>query len=907
MKRLTVTIFVLGLILCLPKLVVAQNLSETVITANFTQQPITTILNQLEKDYQIRFYYREKDLPNAPITGNYVDQSLDNVMTHLLENSIMGHFFYRNQAVIIAPQHTIQESYTADFYQTLEETIADGEEPDRAKKRQLIVGSIEDMSPTGKAMVKGIVKEKGKRDPIIGATVFWTDLETGTATDENGEFEMEVRTGKHQLSVNYVGYEEFTKTVVVYGDGEIKISLSEGSVNLDEVVVEADRPDANVENVQVGVERLDIKQIKKIPTFMGEADIVKSLLLQPGVSSIGEGATGFNVRGGDVDQNLLMLDEGFIFNASHALGFFSTFNTDLIKGVTLYKGNIPAQYGGRIASVLDVEMRSGNFEKFKIKGGLGLVSSRISLEGPVIKEKSSFLVGFRSTYSDWILNQFKVEEVKNSSAFFYDANLRYTHRINDKNTLIFSGYSSKDEFTFNNDFGFDYATYIGQMSFKTIFTEESYSDFSLTFSQYESTRHELDTILASKLDNQFQYYKFKENIHFVPADGLDMDVGISSILYKVDPGELTPTSEFSTITPGVLESEKGLESALFVNAQYNFSPAFQISGGLRFSFYNFLGPKETYQYLADSPLIVENITDTLQESGLIKTYSTLEPRFSLRYRLDANSSIKAGYSRTAQYINQIFNTDSPTPTSQWQLSTATVEPQRSHNFSIGYFRNMRENLWETSGEVFYRYIDQLFDYRDFAELVLNPHIETELLNGDGRAYGFELSLKKKTGLWHGALSYTLSRTEKRIAGINQGKAYPGNFDKPHDMSLVLNYQPNQRHTVTINFNYSTGRPTTPPVGSYITGSGLLIPVYTDRNQVRIPDYHRLDIAYTIGQGYRVDRKFKTSWTVSIYNVYARKNAFSVYFTQTPFSSAQANRFSVLGSIFPSLTFNLEIL
>ncbi|MDX1406551.1 MAG: TonB-dependent receptor, partial [Saprospiraceae bacterium] len=364
----------------------------------------------------------------------------------------------------------------------------------------------------------------------------------------------------------------------------------------------------------------------------------------------------------------------------------------------------------------------------------------------------------------------------------------------------------------------------------------------------------------------------------------------------------------SIITEAALETEQAMEAAGFLNAEYLVSTPLLVSAGVRFAYYQFLGPKTVFDYAdPDQPRVQEIIDTTAYGNGKISSYTSVEPRLSVRYRLTRNSSVKLGYSRTAQFINQIFNSDSPTPTSQWQLSTAYIKPQRSHNVSVGYFRNINDNMWETSLEVYGRLIDQLYDYRDFADLVVNPHLETELRSGEGRTYGAELSIRKKEGVINGWLSYTLSRSERQIEGINDGDWYPSNFDKTHVLSLLFNYQPNRRNTLTLNFNFSTGRPTSPPVGTYETIDGLIVPVYANRNQIRIPDYHRLDVAYTLGKGYKKDRKIQTSWTISVYNIYGRKNAFSVFYTQAAFQRTQANQLSILGSAFPAITLNFEIL
>ncbi len=908
MKKNLTLLFAFTALLLLPFLVHGQiNPADSVqITTTFNKAPIASVLGQLEKELDLKFYYQPDELPKRTISQTYQKTPLSEVLTDLFRETSLGYMFYRDYAIIVAPQGIINESFSANYYQALDENLND-EENLSAKKRKIIIGDVSQMNPSGKAKITGVIKDAQTEEPIIGATVFFAEINSGSATDFDGNFEADVPVGEYEVTVQYIGYEDVRKKIEIYSDGELSFDMFKAAINLEEVVVRAQAADANVENVQIGVTRLEVKDIKKLPALFGEADVVRTLLLNPGVSTVGEGATGFNVRGGSVDQNLVMQDEGFIFNSSHALGFFSTFNPDLIRGVDLYKGNIPAQYGGRLASVLDVEMRDGNFEKFKIKGGAGPVSSRVSFEGPVINGKSSFLGGFRSTYANWLLNIIDVEEVQRSSAFFYDANLRYTHRADDKNTFILSGYASSDNFVFNDEFGFDYQTLLGQFIYNRTVSDQAFNKFSLVASSYENRQTDLDELNGAALDNKFSYIKFKDQFTFSPQKELTLDAGLSAIYYITEPGEINPLGDLSQVIPKKLEQETGLESAVFVNATYEVSSALEVSAGLRFVNYNFLGPQVVNQYINDDFSSIENLISSERVTGIIATYNSLEPRVSLRYRLGVGTSVKAGYSRTAQFINQIFNTDTPTPTSQYQLSTQFIEPQRSHNISVGFFKNLNDNMWETSAEIFGRIIDQTFDYRDFAELNVNEFLETEIISGIGRAAGVELSVKKNRGALNGFISYTLSRTELQIEGINRGDWYPSNFDKPHDLSVVLNYNPNQRHTITANFNYGSGRPATPPLGNYETERGLVVPIFAERNQVRIPDYHRLDLAYTIGQGYKKTNKVKTSWTLSIYNVYGRRNAFSVFYTQGAFQRPQANRLAILGSAFPALTFNLEIL
>ncbi len=881
-----------------------QALDELPVTLEVRQQPPGAVLQRIEEGHPVRFYYPQGVLPDSLFNLTFEATPLSQVLDRLLNGSRLGYLFYRDYAVVIGPRAGLEELYSTEYYQRLADAAL---QEDTTALAPLVVGDPTRMEAGRLVEVSGVVTETESGATLTGVTIFFTDLGEGAATDENGAFSVLVPAGRHDMEVKTLGYEELYREVEVFSAGTLDLSLSKGAVQLAEVVVEEEAPDANVAESQIGLARLDVKSIRKLPSFLGEVDIVRSLLLQPGVSTIGEGAAGFNVRGGNVDQNLVMQDDIFLFNSSHALGFFSTFNADLIGNVELFKGNIPAQYGGRLASVLDVELRNGSFESFRARGGISPVSGRLSLEGPVIRDKSSFLAGLRGAYSDWVLGLVPVPEVQQSAASFYDVNLRYTHRINERNTLTIDGYTAYDNFRFAQEFGFDYRTAAAQLRYRTAFSEKWYNNFSFIFSDYKSEQSDLAGTDGSRLETGVRYAMMKELLSFTPGKTLRLDGGLSAIYYWVSPGDVAPLGAASTVNPRILEKEKGLESALFVDAGWNPTAALAVSGGLRVNLYHYLGPQTVFTYPDDGlPPDVGDIIDTTRYgSGVITTYTSLEPRLSVRYRTSPGTALKAGYSRTSQFINQISNTDAPTPASLWQLSTPYIEPQRSHSFSAGFFRNFYDNRWETSLELYYRHIDRLFDYRDFAELTANEHLETELLAGRGRAYGLELSLRRTAGQVTGWLSYTLSRTERQVEGINQGEWYPANFDKPHDLSLVITYQPSQKHSFSINFNYSTGRPATAPLGTYTLPEGLPVPDYSERNQFRIPDYHRLDIAYTLGQGYKRDKRFRTSWTFSVYNVYGRRNPYSVYFVQQPFNYPSTRRLSILGGVFPSVTFNFE--
>ncbi|WP_235296900.1 TonB-dependent receptor [Portibacter marinus] len=874
-----------------------------IVDVNYSGEQLSKVLDDLGQQLKVDFYYKKDDVDDQLVSIQSDDRTAESILSDILETTRLGFLEYGEGSVIIIPRTVINQTLSVNYYEAREEASKASE-----KEENIVIGSLDELKGDGMATVTGTILDAENEEGVIGATVIVQNTDIKTITDIDGNFEVEVPAGVHFLNISYVGYEDLNLTTRVLSSGTLQLTMEKGAVILDEVTVSAQSAESAVNNTQAGVTKIDVGDIKKLPSFMGETDVVKTLLLNTGVSSSGEGATGFNVRGGDVDQNLILQDNGILLNSSHSLGFFSYFNTDFIEEVQLYKAIMPAQYGGRLSSVLDVKTKEGDFEKWHIRGGVGPVTSRLSIDGPIVKDKVSVIVGGRGSYADWILNAVENQQVRNSSIFFYDANAKISAKLGNKNTLVFSGYASEDAFTYNNAFGFDYTNYTGQVSLRSIFSNKLSSNLSLGFNDYKSSRTDFDPERGSILNNDVSFYQFKERLTYSPNSKTTLVMGLSSILYQVDPGTLEPT-ENSILIGRSVPQEDGLESAVFANMDYDVNYSIGISAGLRYSDFRFLGPSIVNQYVdPENPSSTQVTGQSEFGSGeVIASFGNLEPRLSMRFRLTRQSSFKTGYSRTVQYINQIFNSETPTPVSQWQLSNNYIPPTKSHNFSAGYFRNFASNNWEANAEVFYRSIDQLFDYKDFASLTANQNIETEILDGIGRSYGLELSVKKKEGVLNGNLNYTYSRSQRQIAGINKGDFYSSNFDKPHDMSFVLNYQPNRRNSVTLNFIYASGRPVTPPVGNYTLTNGLVIPVFSSRNSGRIPDYHRLDLSFTVGKSYKRDKKYTTSWTFSLYNVYARKNAYSIYFTEAPGQRVQANRLALLGTVFPSLTFNFETL
>lgn len=879
------------------------------VDGQYQDQSRLEVLQDLSSRYGFSLYLPADSLLQNRTSIRFEQEPLDLALDRLLVETPMGFMIYRDYAVVIAARERLEQFYTPVYYQTLaERTTAAPEEEAEAEVLAYEIGTADAISPSGQGQLRGTVTDEDSGEPIIGGTVYFPELQMGTSTDVEGQFEVNLPIGKQDMTLSYLGYASQTIPITVFNDGELSFSLSKVGIDLEEVIVEAEAPDANVTSSEIGVARLTTEQIRKLPSFMGEVDVLNSLLQEPGVSSVGEGAGGFNVRGGNVDQNLVLMDEQFMFNPTHALGFFSAFNPDLVNSVELYKGYMPAQYGGRLASVLDVEMRDGDPYNFQMRGGIGMVATRISAEGPVIKDKSSFITGFRTTYSDWVLGLINVPEVQRSSVAFYDANLRYTHRFDENNQIILSGYSTRDNTVFNDEFGFEYSTDGGQISYKKIITPQTISTFSVTASQYEAIGRELrDSVTSAQLTTRYQYLKVKEILNYNPDENLSIQGGFSGVFYRIAPGKRTPFGDLSTVVPINLETEQALESALFVQSDWSPSPLLSLSGGLRLVRYQSLGPGSYFNYEDPGRPTEASITGetAVRGSETIAEFFSWEPRLGMRYSLNAISSVKAGYSRTAQFINQLANLISPTPVSIWQLSNQYIRPQRAHSFSFGYFRNFQRNVWETSLEGYFRYVDQLTDFKDFAELSANPSIETELLYGIGRAYGVEASIRKQSGLLTGWVNYTFSRTLQRVEGVNSGDWYPAQFDKPHNLTISTNWQPSGRITLAMNFNYSTGRPITAPVGRSTAAGKFPVLEYSGRNQVRIPDYHRLDFAFTMDGNYKKNQRFKTNWTLAVNNIYGRRNAYSVFFRPSGGRLPETTRLAVLGSAFVSLTLNFE--
>lgn len=749
-------------------------------------------------------------------------------------------------------------------------------------------------------------------EPVVGVSVYIESLKQGTNTDDQGNYELALNKGTYNVRFSRVGLKTENEFIDLLQDTRLNVTMNEETYNLEEVSVFSERLDANVQRPDMGKNTISLKELTAIPSFMGEADVVKSLMFLPGVQTVGEGASGFNVRGGGVDQNLILQDGAYIFNSSHVFGFFSTFNPVVVNKATLYKSGLPSRYGGRLSSVLDVELKEGDYDNYEINGGIGLVSSKLSLEGPIVKNKVSAVVASRASYSDWMLGLAQNPDVKNSSAGFYDVNVKVGYRMNANNKLTYSGYLSHDNFALASDTAFSWRTFNHVLQWTHSFSDKMVVVSDLVSGTYDYTIEDSEGINSFDIKSRIEYKTARFNFAYDPTEQLQLTFGAEGNLYDFNPGDRRPLTEESGVKPLTLEEERSLELSGYLESEYALTEKFTVRGGVRFSMFSNIG--EGTDYIYDSPSRrKENIIDTVQYASgeTIARYSGFEPRFSLNYSLDGKSSVKASYNRTRQYLHLITNTAAVTPVDLWKTSNRYIEPETADQYSIGYFRNLKNNAIETSVEAYYKTADNIVEFKDGTVLLMNENIEGALINGTSRAYGLEMFVNKKTGRLTGWMSYTYSRIFRKVDGefddekINNGEEYPANNDKPHALSMAVNYKKNPLVQYAANFTYSTGRPATVPLSLYDVTNQTSVFNFSGRNKGRIPDYHRLDLSVTFNSKPRIERKWTLSWTFAVYNVYGRKNAYSVFYENLYGSPPKAYKLSVLGSAFPSVTLNFK--
>ena len=776
-----------------------------------------------------------------------------------------------------------------------------------------------------KYTLSGTISEVSSNETLIGVTVAIPELKTGVTTNEYGFYSITLPEGTYTVLISYLGFEDITQQITLTENRRKDFLLSEEAEQLEEVVVTENVEKMDIRKPQMSVNTLSVGTIKKIPVILGEADVIKSILLLPGVTNAGEGASGFNVRGGAADQNLILLDEAIIFNSSHLFGFFSVFNPDAIKDVKLYKGGIPARYGGRVSSVLDIFQKEGNSKEFKMNGGIGAVASRLLLEGPIKKDKAAFLIGGRASYAHLFLPLFDVD----NTAYFYDLNTKFNYRLNEKNNIFLSGYFGRDVFGINDSFVNTYGNAVGNFRWNHLFSDKLFSNLSLIYSDYYYGL-KLDFV-GFNWNSGIRNFNLKYDLKHYATDKLQINYGINNVYYQFNPGKIEPSNSESGIIEEQLIEKYANEFAAYVDFEHRLSENLSVGYGLRFSHFMRLGQDELNVYANNNPVTYDPFLLIYQEADPIDVinpgrgttlshFSNFEPRVSLSYTLNPSSSIKASYTRLAQYLHLLSNTSSPTPLDVWTPSGPFTKPQLLDQYAFGYFKNINDGDFSLETEVFYKNVQNRIDYIDGANLIANNAIEQVILNGEARAYGLEFLLRKNEGKLQGWLAYTLSKSEQRTpgrapvidngrsnveTGINFGNWYNTPYDKTHDISLFLSYDLTDKWSFSGNFTYQTGQPTNYPVGQF-EFQDLTVPYYGLRNSQRLPAYNRLDLSATLKPKKNKNRKLKGEWVFSLYNVYNRRNAASINFRQNDDTGVnEAVRTSIFG-IVPAVTYNFNL-
>lgn len=751
-----------------------------------------------------------------------------------------------------------------------------------------------------KYAVSGTIRDKSSGETLIGATVILLEQPRyGSSSNAYGFYSLSAPSGNYTMVVSYSGYQADSFKITLDRNLVIPVELGSGGIALQEVVVTTQRKDANVTAPLMGVQKLSMNEIKNIPVLFGEKDILKTIQLLPGIKSAGDGNSGFYVRGGAADQNLILLDEATVYNASHLLGFFSTFNSDAIKDVTVYKGGMPAEYGGRLSSVVDVRMNDGNDNNYGVSGGLGLISSRLTVEGPIAKDEGSFIVSARRTYADLFLKLSHDTDVNRNKIYFYDLNAKANYKLNSNNRIYLSGYFGRDVLGFSNIFGIQWGNSTATARWNHIFNSRLFSNTSFIYSNYNYLINLNSTTNDINITSKIEDYALKEDLQYYASSQSKINFGFNIIHHTISPGiaDATPGSDFNSFS---LQKKYSLESAVYISHEWSPLAKLHIDYGLRLTAFTIFGPGNFYTYDQQGNTID---TATYAAGRIVKTYFNPEPRFSSSYLLDSASSLKISYTRNVQNLHLLSNSNSSNPTDLWIPSSNNVKPEIADQESIGYYRNFDNNNYEFSSEIYYKAMQNQIDYKNGAELRANENVESQLLFGKGKAYGWELFFKKKYGKLTGWLGYTLSRTELKIDGINNGNWYPARQDITHDISIVGIYQAGNKWTLSATWVYSTGNAVTFPNGKYNV-NGQVVFYYTQRNAYRMPPYHRLDLGATLVT--KKTAKKESSWTFSIYNAYDRANPYFIQFQQDPNDATrtQAVQYSLF-RIIPSVTYNFK--
>jgi len=894
------------------------------VTLSFEEAKIEEVIQNLESITDYKFFYITDWLRDNIVSGDYVNVSINKVLNDIFKNTPINYYIDDNSNIILTRNNIIHDKLPDDFFVKKEKNTIEEDEDENisnpvfyevdelVNNNEIVrIGKENKRSSLNSFVLTGNIKNETTDEPIANAAILVKENNTGTTTNNNGNYEITLKSGINTLEVSALGKGKIEKTVIIYNNGELNFILIDDFESLDEVLIEANR-DRNVVKAVTGLSLIDVEEIKNIPLVLGERDILRVAIALPGITNAGEGASGYNVRGGKTDQNLILLDNSVVYNPSHFFGIFSALNPFTSKTASIYKGSIPAEFGGRLSSVFDIKTKDGNTNKFSGEASIGAVMSNLTLELPVVKEKSSLLVGGRSTYSNWILKALDDESLNNSKASFYDVVAKYHHKINKNNTVKTTAYMSNDDFSITSDSLYSYNNKLFSFDWDHKFDDKNSSNIILAKSQYEFNINYNDSIntgfdLGYKIDETELKLKMKYN----HSDAHKFTYGLSSKLYVVNPGNRDPIGLDSRFVSVDIPKERGLESAVFVSDNFTVNEKLQIDAGLRYSHYLSMGESTQRVYAENEPKVEGTLIDNVyyKKNEVIKQYGGLEARISMRYFLMPDFSVKASFNNNIQYIHTLSNNTTVSPTDTWKLSDLNIKPQSVNQYSLGFYKNLKEDTYELSVEGYYKKADNILDYKVGANLLLNETIEREVLQGEGKAYGVEFLIKKDKGKFNGWIGYTYSKSLNKFESeflsenINNGNYFSSNYDKPHDLSVVTNYKITNRYSVSANFVYQTGRPVTYPTGKYVLNNTEYV-IYSERNKFRIPDYYRLDLSFNVEGNHKIKKFAHSFWNLSIYNVLGRNNPYSVFFVSDD-GRVKAYKSSIFSIPIPTITYNFK--
>lgn len=888
------------LFVCTIKSATAQEQGEIQINGTFRDQPLQVFFDSLETKYNLRFFYKKEWISPYTISKEFRNTPLIQALNNIFLDNKLTFQFFQDDGVVIFPE-------VSGSYSRLDESA-----------QLLIIGNPLNLGRYKRATLRGRVVDGKTGETLVGAIVYHTESQKGVTTDENGEFEMELPTGDHRLQFSFVGLQNSAWKIRLIEDGYEEFQLFEESHAIEEVTVigkEADLPRSQMSMVQ-----MSSVEIKKLPALMGEVDILKGMTMLPGVQTVGELASGFNVRGGNTDQNLILINGSPVFNSSHLFGFLSLINPDVVENVRLFKGGMPAKFGERVASVMEVGFKDGNTEQIRFYGGIGLINSRVTMDGPLNKNKKlTFVAGGRSSYTNWIMKQIPELSFARSVTHFYDVSGKITYKFDKYNRISLMSYVSNDEFNTSAQSVTQYGNLLANLDVSNRFTEELFGDFNLAHSQYNYRLTDYanqNSLEAYFLDNRLVYSSAGYNLRWHPNPVHKVTAGVKAVVYAVNPGKISPVNDTTRIQPRELARENALEAALFFGDEIEINSQFSVAAGLRFSYFNFKnqGTESTQNDWDDLIFFDIYPPGVLEKEKEKNFYAGFEPRLSFRYDANVNTSLKWNYQRMRQYMFQLSNNAVISPAETWKPVNNALKPLISDQIAVGLENDSWLKGIDFSAEVYFKYLQNLVEYKNGAQLIMNENVEDDLIPARGFSYGLELSVQKNLGRLTGSASYVLSRTkQKTIAETEEenfwdGKFYPSLYDKPHDFSILGTYNISRRWRFTANFVFISGRPVTLPEIKYRYAGETLV-YYSDRNKYRMPPYHRLDVSLTFDENLRRKRMWKGSWTLSVYNAYGRENPYSIYYRKSdPGTGGDFRRYSlyklsVIGIPVPSLTYN----